>query len=83
MIKTVELYKEYESTIEVKNVNLEVKDNSVFALIGPNGAGKTTLMKMIATLIEQTKGQIYIDGIENFTQRVEARARIGFLPDFF
>lgn len=83
MIKTVELYKEYESTIAVKNVNLEVKDNSVFALIGPNGAGKTTLMKMIATLIEQTKGQIYIDGIENFTQRVSARARIGFLPDFF
>jgi ABC-2 type transport system ATP-binding protein len=83
MIKTVDLYKEYENTIAVNCVNLEVKDNSVYALIGPNGAGKTTLIKMIATLIEQTKGDIFVDGIENINQRKEARAKLGFLPDFF
>lgn len=83
MIKTVDLYKEYENTIAVNNVNFEVRDNSVFALLGPNGAGKTTLIKMIATLIEQTKGDIFVDGIENITQRKEARAKLGFLPDFF
>lgn len=83
MIKTVDLYKEYENTIAVNGVNLEVKDNSVYALIGPNGAGKTTLIKMIATLLEQTKGEIFVDGIENINQRREARAKLGFLPDFF
>lgn len=83
MIKTVELYKEYDNVIAVKNLNLEVKNNSVFALIGPNGAGKTTLMKMIATLIEQTKGQIFVAGTENLLQRHQARAKLGFLPDFF
>ncbi len=83
MIKTVGLYKEYDNTIAVNGVNLEVLDNSVFALIGPNGAGKTTLMKMIATLIEQTKGEIFVDNIENLNQRKEARSKIGFLPDFF
>lgn len=83
MIKTVELYKEYENTIAVKKLNLTVRKNSVFALIGPNGAGKTTLLKMIATLIEQTKGLIYVEGIENITRRRAAREKIGFLPDFF
>lgn len=83
MIKTIDLYKEYENTIAVKNLNFEVEKNSVFALIGPNGAGKTTLIKMIATLLEQTKGKIYVDGIENIEQRKEARAKIGFLPDLF
>ncbi|MFN8578139.1 MAG: ABC transporter ATP-binding protein [Candidatus Sericytochromatia bacterium] len=83
MIKTVDLYKEYENTIAVNGINLEVKNNSVYALIGPNGAGKTTLIKMIATLIEQTKGQIFVDNIENINQRKEARAKLGFLPDFF
>lgn len=83
MIRTVDLYKEYENTIAVNGVNLEVKNNSVYALIGPNGAGKTTLIKMIATLIEQTKGQIFVDNIENINQRKEARAKLGFLPDFF
>lgn len=83
MIKTIDLYKEYENTIAVKNLNFEVEKNSVFALIGPNGAGKTTLIKMIATLLEQTKGKIYVDGIENIEQRKEARSKIGFLPDLF
>lgn len=83
MIRTIDLYKEYENTIAVKNLNFEVHKNSVFALIGPNGAGKTTLIKMIATLLEQTKGKIYVDNIENLEQRKEARAKIGFLPDLF
>lgn len=83
MIKTIDLYKEYENTIAVKNLNFEVEKNSVFALIGPNGAGKTTLIKMIATLLEQTKGKIYVDNIENIEQRKEARSKIGFLPDLF
>ncbi|MFN8671901.1 MAG: ABC transporter ATP-binding protein [Candidatus Sericytochromatia bacterium] len=83
MIKTVDLYKEYERVIAVKNVNFEVQKNSIFALIGPNGAGKTTLIKMIATLLEPTKGQIFVDGIENLEQRKEARAKLGFLPDIF
>lgn len=83
MIKTIDLYKEYENTIAVKNLNFEVHKNSVFALIGPNGAGKTTLIKMIATLLEQTKGKIYVDNIENIEKRKEARAKIGFLPDLF
>lgn len=83
MIQTFNLYKEYENTIAVKDLSFEVKKNSVFALIGPNGAGKTTLMKMIATLIEQTKGSILVDGVENLKQRKEAREKLGFLPDFF
>ncbi|MEK7431774.1 MAG: ABC transporter ATP-binding protein [Cyanobacteriota bacterium] len=83
MIKTIDLYKEYEDTIAVKNLNFEVSKNSVFALIGPNGAGKTSLIKMIATLLEPTKGQIFVDNIENIERRREARAKIGFLPDLF
>jgi ABC-2 type transport system ATP-binding protein len=83
LIQTFNLYKEYENTVAVKDISFQVKKNSVFALIGPNGAGKTTLIKMIATLIEQTKGSILVDGVENLQKRKEAREKLGFLPDLF
>ena len=47
--------------LAVDNVSLEIQDNEYFCLIGPSGCGKTTLLRMIAGLIQPTKGEIYID----------------------
>ncbi len=45
----------------VDNVSLQVNDKEYFSLLGPSGCGKTTLLRMIAGLIEPSKGEIYIE----------------------
>ncbi|MHA1342211.1 MAG: ABC transporter ATP-binding protein [Promethearchaeota archaeon] len=46
----------------LENVNLKIKDQEYFIILGPTGAGKTTLLKIIAGLIQPTKGKVYFDG---------------------
>ncbi len=47
----------------LKNINLEIKSDTVYSLVGMNGSGKTTLIKLLTRLYAPTKGDIYIDGI--------------------
>jgi sodium transport system ATP-binding protein len=51
----------------------------VFSLLGPNGAGKTTTLRMLATLVKPSSGQIQIQGIDALAHPEEARKHIGFL----
>jgi ABC-2 type transport system permease protein len=46
----------------VDRVNLAVHPGELFGLLGPNGAGKTTLVKMLATLVQPTSGQAWVNG---------------------
>ena len=48
----------------VHDVSLEIKKGEFAAIIGHSGSGKTTLFNMIAGLIHETSGKIYIDGNE-------------------
>ena len=43
------------------NVNFDIPEG-IFGLIGRNGAGKTTLMRIIATVMDETDGEILFDG---------------------
>jgi len=55
----------------------------VFGFIGPNGAGKTTTIRILATLLEPTRGTASIDGINVFAQPFAVRKVIGYMPDSF
>ena len=59
-IKLVNVWKEFDGVVAVKDMTLEVKDGEFMILLGPSGCGKTTTLRMIAGLEEPTKGQIYI-----------------------
>lgn len=65
----------------VKEVSFEIKDNEIFALLGPNGAGKTTTMRMLATLIAPTSGNICFDGISTIGNEALVRRKLGFLTN--
>lgn len=65
----------------VKDVNLQIKDNIVYGLLGPNGAGKTTTMRMIATLIAPSAGEITINKQNNIKNKQEIRKDIAFLTN--
>jgi ATP-binding cassette subfamily B protein len=52
----------YDDKEILHDVNLEIKANSQIALVGPSGAGKSTIAKLIASLWDPNKGDIYIGG---------------------
>ncbi len=58
-------------------------NTGMFGLLGPNGAGKSTLMRIIATLQEVDRGEIYIDDINVISQKNKVRKILGYLPQEF
>ncbi len=65
----------------VKDLSFNCKKGEIFGLLGPNGAGKTTTLRIIATILKPTSGEVIIDGINpgNKGNTEEIRKRIGFL----
>ncbi|HEX8006274.1 MAG TPA: ABC transporter ATP-binding protein [Trebonia sp.] len=57
-------------------------DAGVFGLLGPNGAGKTSLLRMLATVLPPSSGQLRLLGRnpKNVGERREIRRRLGYLP---
>ena len=83
MLKLKNVTKKYGNFIAVDNLNLEIKKGEIFGFVGPNGAGKTTTMRMIATLLEPTSGEIWIND-RNLNEDLNGvRSQIGYMPDFF
>jgi ABC-2 type transport system ATP-binding protein len=82
-IETRGLTRRYGRVTAVDRLDLEVPAGALYGLIGPNGAGKTTTLRMLAGLLEPTKGEIVLNGqVANHDWR-EMRRQIGFMPDFF
>jgi len=65
----------------LKNVDFDVPRGYVTGLIGPNGAGKTTLVKLIMNLVRRDAGSISVLGLDNLTDEVAVKSRIGFIYD--
>ncbi len=66
----------------VKNLSLEVA-GGVLGLLGPNGAGKTTLMKIVATVMKPSEGEIHFGNIDIVEDPNAIRQRLGYLPQDF
>lgn len=82
MIKIKNVSKAYKKGDEViKNISLEIEDGEIFGFLGPNGAGKTTIIKMMTGILEIDRGDIIVDGDSIIDKPVEAKRKIGFVPD--
>jgi ABC-2 type transport system ATP-binding protein len=77
------LYKRYDDKIAVGGIDLDVPRACFFGLVGPNGAGKTTMIRMLTGLLRPDAGQVWVEGFDVWTNPVEAKTRIGVLPDEF
>lgn len=64
----------------VNDVNFELPGRGVYGLLGANGAGKSTIMNIMCGVLNQTRGDVFIKGIDMLTNPVEAKKMIGFLP---
>jgi len=62
-------------------LSLNLQRGEALALFGPNGVGKTTLLRLLATLIQPSRGEAFLDGVSlsRRSERPKARRRIGFL----
>ncbi|MFO7929163.1 MAG: ABC transporter ATP-binding protein [Candidatus Humimicrobiaceae bacterium] len=81
MIETINLTKKYGSLIAVDNISFKVKKSEIFSFLGPNGAGKTTTIRMLATLLQPTSGEIIIDGKSPGNGSTYIRSVIGILTE--
>lgn len=82
MLSVEHVTKRYGDFTALEDITLTLTPG-VYGLLGPNGAGKTTLMKMIATLLFPTKGQILWNGEDIFSLGADYRGILGYLPQQF
>lgn len=75
------LNKSFGSSEIIKNLSLEVPQNSIYGFLGQNGAGKTTTMKMVLGLIKADSGKIAVCGEEVCYGISRTNRHIGFLSD--
>lgn len=73
--------KRFGTTRAVEDLDLVVPRGTIYGLLGPNGAGKTTTMRLITRFLEPDTGTIEIDGQRVEEISIEARRRIGYLPE--
>lgn len=81
MIQTENLTKDYDGKRAVNPLTLDIKAGELFCFLGPNGAGKTTTIKMLTGLLTPTSGTARIAGFDIRTDPIEAKRRIGYIPD--
>jgi ABC-2 type transport system ATP-binding protein len=81
VIRLTDLTKRYGKFTAVDGISLEVARGELFGLLGPNGAGKTTTMRMIAGILQPTSGSVLVGGVDMLRRPLEAKSRIGFIPD--
>ena len=80
IVKVEHLYHRYATQWAIEDINFEIEENGVIGLLGSNGAGKSTTMNIICGVLKQTRGKVYINGIDTLKNPVAARKYIGFLP---
>ena len=70
----------YATQWAIQDINFEISQRGLLGLLGSNGAGKSTTMNIICGVLNQTEGEVFINGINLRTDPVEAKKYIGFLP---
>lgn len=73
--------KYYGKQKALDGISLELKQGEICGFLGPNGAGKSTTMKIITGCLHDFEGEVHIDDIDIRKQPLEAKKRIGYLPE--
>jgi len=83
MIQITDLTKRYAGRTAVEALSLSVEEGDIYGFVGPNGAGKTSTIRMMATLLQPTAGDIWVAGHSVSKNPRQVRRAIGYMPDFF
>lgn len=80
IVKVEHLSHRYHIHWAIEDINFEIKEKGVLGLLGSNGAGKSTTMNIICGVLNQTEGEVYLNGYSLRETPIEAKRHIGFLP---
>jgi ABC-2 type transport system ATP-binding protein len=75
------LSRRFHGRTVVDGLDFELKRGEILGFLGPNGAGKTTTMRMLTGYLPPTAGRVLVAGHDVATEPVEARRRIGYMPE--
>jgi ABC-2 type transport system ATP-binding protein len=75
------LTKNYGKNAAVNGISFSVPQGEIFSLIGPNGAGKSTTLKMIATILSISSGEVEVFGLSAAKEPHKIREIISYLPE--
>jgi heme exporter protein A len=78
MIQVRGLVRSFGPTHALRGVDLDVADGESLTILGPNGAGKTTFLRILATLLKPTEGEVRIHDTDLHSATCEARRQLGF-----
>ncbi len=81
MIKVENLTKKYGDKVAVDGLSFTISKGGVHGFLGPNGAGKSTTMNIITGCMTATSGKVFVDGIDVAENPLEAKKKIGYLPE--
>ena len=81
MIEVEHLTKRYGLLAAIEDVSFQVRQGEILGFLGPNGAGKTTTMRILAGFFPATQGRAMVAGYDVFDHPLEAKSRVGYLPE--
>lgn len=81
MIVVEHLTKNYGNHPAISDLNFTVETGKIYGFLGPNGAGKSTTMNIITGCLASTEGKVLIDGYDILENPIEAKKKIGYLPE--
>ena len=86
ILQTRKLCKQYrtrQDVYAVKDLNLQVNKGCLYGLIGPDGAGKSTTLRILATVIGPSSGEVIVNGHDVCSDPERIRPHIGYMPQLF
>jgi ABC-2 type transport system ATP-binding protein len=81
VIEAIDLVKRYGPHTAVDHVNFRIEKGEIVGFLGPNGAGKSTTMNILTGYLSSTTGAITVDGLDILEYPIEAKKKIGYLPE--
>ena len=81
MIEVKNITKRYGKAVAVENISFTIEDGEIVGLLGPNGAGKSTTMNILTGFLEQTEGEVIIDGFDTLKKPKKTKKEIGYMPE--
>lgn len=80
IVRIKDLSHRYSSSWAIRDINMEIGHTGIVGLLGSNGAGKSTTMNILCGALNQTEGDVFINGFNMKEEPELAKKEIGFLP---
>lgn len=80
IVKIEHVSHRYSVQWAVSDISFEIPRHGIYGLLGSNGAGKSTLMNILCGVLRQTKGEVFVNGVNTRKNPIDAKRHIGFMP---